>query len=66
MQILGMGVSPDASETAMKKVVDGLRLSWHPDLAKDEVDRQLREFRVKQINTAWDLIQGKRMQRLDS
>jgi hypothetical protein len=66
LQILGVGVSPDATETAMKKVVDGLRLSWHPDLAKDEADRQLREFRLKQINAAWDLIQGKRLERLDS
>ena len=66
MQVLGMGVTPDATETAMKKIVDGLRLSWHPDLAKDEADRQLREFRVKQINAAWDLIQGKRLERLDS
>jgi len=66
LQMLGVGVSPDATETAMKKIVDGLRLSWHPDLAKDEADRQLREFRLKQINAAWDLIQGKRLERLDS
>jgi hypothetical protein len=66
MQMLGIGVSRDATETAMKKIVDGLRLSWHPDLAKDEADRQLREYRLKQINAAWDLIQGKRLERLDS
>jgi hypothetical protein len=66
LQMLGMGVSPDTTETAMKKIVDGLRQSWHPDLAKSEIDRQLREFRVKQINAAWDLIQGKRLERLDS
>lgn len=66
LQMLGIGVSRDATETAMKKIVDGLRLSWHPDLAKDEADRQLREYRLKQINAAWDLIQGKRLERLDS
>ena len=66
MQILGMGVSPDTTEAAVKRLVDGLRMSWHPDLAKDETDRQMREFRVKQINTAWDLIRGKSMERLDS
>jgi hypothetical protein len=66
LQMLGIGVSRDATETAMKKIVDGLRLSWHPDLAKDEADRQLREYRLKQINTAWDLIQGKRLEHLDS
>ena len=66
LQMLGMGVSPDATEMAMKKIVDGLRQSWHPDFAKDEADRQLREFRLKQINAAWELIQGKRLERLDS
>jgi hypothetical protein len=66
IQMLGIGVSSSASDQAMKKIVDGLRLSWHPDLATDEADRQLREFRVKQINAAWDLIQGRRMERLDS
>jgi hypothetical protein len=66
MQILGMGVSPDTTEAAVKRLVDGLRMSWHPDLAKDEADRQLREFRVKQINAAWDLIRSKSMERLDS
>lgn len=60
IEVLGMGVMPGASETAMKKIVDGLRLSWHPDLAEDEADRQLRELRIKQINAAWDIIQGKR------
>lgn len=62
IEVLGMGVMPGASEAAMKKIVDGLRLSWHPDLAQDEADRRLREFRTKQINAAWDIIQGKRVQ----
>jgi hypothetical protein len=60
LQVLGMGVTPDANATALKKIVDGLRLSWHPDLAKDETDRQLRELRLKQINAAWEIIQGRR------
>jgi hypothetical protein len=62
VEVLGMGVMPGASEAAMKKIVDGLRLSWHPDLAQDETDRQLRELRTKQINAAWDIIQGKRVE----
>jgi hypothetical protein len=66
VQMLGIGVSSSANEQAMKKIVDGLRLSWHPDLARDDADRHLREFRIKQINAAWDLIQGRRMERLDS
>ena len=60
LQVLGMGVAPSANDAALKKIVDGLRLSWHPDLARDEADRQLRELRLKQINAAWEIIQGKR------
>ncbi len=60
IQILGMGVTPSASEAAMKKIVDGLRQSWHPDLARTEADRRLREVRMKQINAAWEILQGKR------
>lgn len=52
-----LGVRPDASPLAVKKIVDGLRLSWHPDHARDETDRSIREARLKQINVAWDLIQ---------
>jgi hypothetical protein len=59
LQILGMGVSADASEAALKKIVDGLRQSWHPDLAAHAGDRELREQRLKQINAAWDIIAGK-------
>jgi hypothetical protein len=60
LQILGMGVSPDANLTAIKKIVDGLRLSWHPDHATGQADRQVRELRLKQINAAWEIIAGKR------
>lgn len=60
LQILGMGVAADVSETAIKKIVDGLRMSWHPDAATNDEDRTLRELRIKQINAAWDIISGKR------
>lgn len=60
LQVLGMGVSPDANETAMKKIVDGLRASWHPDHATSPADRALRERRLQQINVAWDIIAGRR------
>ncbi len=60
IQVLGMGVMPSSSEAAIKKIVDGLRQSWHPDLARTEADRQLREIRMKQINAAWEILQGKR------
>jgi hypothetical protein len=59
MQVLGLGVTPDATESAMKKIVDGLRASWHPDLAKSETDRQLRVLRMQQINAAWEIICAK-------
>jgi curved DNA-binding protein CbpA len=60
LHFLGMGVSSDASLTAIKKIVDGLRLSWHPDYASGAADREVRELRTKQINAAWDIIKGKR------
>ena len=60
LTVLGMGVTPDATQIAIKRIVDGLRLSWHPDHAKDEADRQMREVRLKQINAAWDILNGVR------
>ncbi len=55
-----LGASPDASIDVIKKIVDGLRQSWHPDLAKSDDDRLYREQRVKQINVAWDILSGRR------
>jgi hypothetical protein len=60
LTILGMGVAADATQAAIKRIVDGLRLSWHPDYAKDDADRQLRELRLKQINAAWEILNGTR------
>jgi curved DNA-binding protein CbpA len=62
LRVLGIGVTPDASEVAIKKIVDGLRLSWHPDRANGSADRQIRELRLKQINAAWEIIMGKRVE----
>jgi len=56
-----LGVNVTSSEAVLKKTVNALRLCWHPDLATDDADRDLRETRTKQINVAWDLISGKRM-----
>lgn len=55
-----LGASPDASITAIKKIVDGLRQSWHPDLARSEADRIHRERRLRQVNVAWDLVSQRR------
>lgn len=60
LEVLGMGIAPDVNEAAIKKIIDGLRLSWHPDHARDPEDRALRELRLKQINAAWDIIAGTR------
>jgi len=54
-----LGVNASVSEVALKKLVNALRLCWHPDLAEDEEDRRIREERTKQINAAWDVITGK-------
>jgi hypothetical protein len=55
-----LGASADASITAIKKIVDGLRQSWHPDLARSEADRIHRERRLRQVNVAWDLVSQRR------
>jgi hypothetical protein len=53
-----LGLNPEAPYVAVKKVVDALRMSWHPDHARDEADRLFRERRIKQINAAWDLLKS--------
>lgn len=55
-----LGINPDATPGSAKKLIDALRLSWHPDHARDEADRLRREERMKQINVAWDMINGRR------
>jgi hypothetical protein len=55
-----LGANPDAGEAAIRKIVEGLRQSWHPDLATSEADRLMREQRTTQINVAWDIVSGKR------
>lgn len=51
-----LGLNPSVSEATIKKCVDALRMSWHPDLAHDAADQAVREERIKQINAAVDLI----------
>lgn len=55
-----LGINPNVSETTVKKIVEALRMSWHPDLAHDASDRLLREDRIKQINIAAEMISDKR------
>jgi hypothetical protein len=55
-----LGASPDAEVAAIKKIVDGLRKTWHPDLTRPEADRAYRERRLQQINVAWDVVSRRR------
>ncbi len=55
-----LGINADAAPAVVKKLVDALRMSWHPDYARDEPDRLRREDRMKQINAAWDMIKERR------
>jgi hypothetical protein len=55
-----LGISLDAGADDIKRVGDALRVANHPDHARDEPDRQRREFRSKAINAAIDLLSGKR------
>jgi len=57
-----LGLNPEAPPLAVKKVVDALRMSWHPDHARSEPDRRHREERIKQINAAWDLLKAAQVQ----
>lgn len=53
-----IGANPEASIEAIKKVVDGLRQNWHPDLARSDEDRALRLQRMQSINAAWAIIEA--------
>ena len=55
-----LGVNAETSEKVIKKIVDAMRQTWHPDLARDDLDRRGREERMKQINIAWDILRPKR------
>ncbi|MGQ0457066.1 MAG: J domain-containing protein [Hyphomicrobium sp.] len=55
-----LGLNADAPPAAVKKLVEALRMTWHPDHARDEPDRKRREARMKQINAAWDMIRETR------
>ena len=55
-----LGLNANAPVEVAKRLVDALRMSWHPDHASDETDRRRREARIKQINAAWDIVNGRR------
>ena len=51
-----LGLNADASEPVIRKLVEALRQSWHPDLGATPDDRSVREERMKAINAAADLL----------
>lgn len=55
-----LGINGNVTDATLKKIVDALRMSWHPDLAADDSDRRAREERIKQINLASELIAAER------
>ncbi len=52
-----LGAPPDASLDAARKIVDGLRQSWSPALAKTDADRQKREAHVRAIDAVWAVVE---------
>jgi hypothetical protein len=56
LQVLGLGLAPNADLVAIKKMVDAMRFNWHPDRAENAPDRKVREQRLQQINAAWDIL----------
>ena len=55
-----LNVSEDTPLDVIKTVINAYRRVWHPDLARDEIERQRCTLRLQQINVAWDLIQRAR------
>lgn len=45
---------------SIKAVVTAYRRVWHPDLARDEAERQQNNLRMQRINVAWNIIQSAR------
>lgn len=55
-----LDAGPQSPLDDIKKKVDALRRTWHPDHARSEADRTHRERRLQQINVAWDLVSRRR------
>jgi len=55
-----LNVSEDTPLDVIKTVINAYRRVWHPDLARDDIERQRCTLRIQQINVAWDLIQRAR------
>jgi hypothetical protein len=53
-----LSVAKNTPKKTVKAVVDALRRVWHPDLAADERDREVRTIRTRQINVAWEIFRA--------
>ena len=57
-----LGANPDVDDQALQRLVKALRQCWHPDLARNDNDREYRGVRLAQINVANDLLMGRRQE----
>jgi hypothetical protein len=55
-----LNVGDETPIESIKAVVTAYRRVWHPDLARDEVERQQNNLRMQRINVAWSIIQSAR------
>jgi hypothetical protein len=51
-----LNVNDDTPLKTIKAVVNALQRVWHPDQARDEIERRQRTLRMQQINCAWDIV----------
>lgn len=55
-----LNVGDETPIESIKAVVTAYRRVWHPDLARDDVERQQNNLRMQRINVAWNIIQTAR------
>ena len=55
-----LNVGDETPIESIKAVVTAYRRVWHPDLARDDVERQQNNLRMQRINVAWNIIQTTR------
>lgn len=55
-----LNVGDETPIESIKAVVNAFRRVWHPDLARDDVERQQNNLRMQRINVAWRIIQAAR------
>ncbi len=60
--LLVLGASQGADGEVLNRLVKALRQCWHPDLALSDADRKYRDARLTQINVAYDILTGRRVE----